>query len=51
LRFWNSRLRREKEAVCNTIWQTLQERAPHPLPSYCRPGIGGQDSNSSVLKG
>ncbi len=37
LRFWNSRLRREKETVRNTIWQTLQERAPHPLPEYCRP--------------
>jgi len=50
LRFWNSRLRREKEVVRNTIWQTLQERAPHPLPDYCRPGIVGQDSESSALK-
>lgn len=37
LRFWNSRLRREQEAIRNIIWQTLQERAPHPLPDYCRP--------------
>jgi len=37
LRFWNSRLRREKAAVRDTIWRTLQERAPHPLPDYCRP--------------
>jgi very-short-patch-repair endonuclease len=36
LRFWNGRLRREKEVVRNTIWQTLQERAPRPLPDYCR---------------
>lgn len=37
LRFWNSRLRREKESIRNVIWQTLQERAPRPLPDYCRP--------------
>jgi adenine-specific DNA-methyltransferase len=37
LRFWNSRLRREKDAIRETIWQALQERAPHPLPAYCRP--------------
>lgn len=39
LRFWNSRLRREKQSVRDTIWETLQERAPHPLPDYCRPMI------------
>jgi len=37
LRFWNARLRREKQVVRDEIWQTLQERAPHPLPDYCRP--------------
>ncbi len=37
LRFWNSRLRREKEVIRNSIWQCLQERAPRPLPDYCRP--------------
>ena len=37
LRFWNGRLRREKEVVLGTIWSALQERAPHPLPDYCRP--------------
>ncbi|HEY2953487.1 MAG TPA: endonuclease domain-containing protein [Verrucomicrobiae bacterium] len=37
LRFWNSRLRRESESIRNVIWRTLQERAPHPLPDYCRP--------------
>ncbi len=35
LRFWNSRLRREKDAIRDTIWRTLQERAPLPLPGYC----------------
>jgi very-short-patch-repair endonuclease len=39
LRFWNSRLRREKQAIRDTVWRTLQQRAPHPLPDYCRPGI------------
>jgi len=38
LRFWNSHLRGEKQAIRDTIWRTLQERAPHPLPDYCRPG-------------
>ena len=37
LRFWNARLRREKEFVRETIWRELQQRAPHPLPDYCRP--------------
>jgi adenine-specific DNA-methyltransferase len=37
LRFWNSRLRREAQPIRDTIWWTLQQRAPHPLPDYCRP--------------
>jgi very-short-patch-repair endonuclease len=37
LRFWNGRLRREKECIRETIWRELQQRAPHPLPDYCRP--------------
>jgi len=36
LRFWNARLLRDKEIVRSTIWRELQERAPHPLPDYCR---------------
>jgi len=31
LRFWNGRLRREKEVVRQVIWETLQERASDPL--------------------
>jgi very-short-patch-repair endonuclease len=38
LRFWNSHLRPEKQAIRDSIWRALQERAPHPLPDYCRPG-------------
>jgi very-short-patch-repair endonuclease len=41
LRFWSSRLRREKEANRDTIWRTLQERAPHAQPDYCRPVMPG----------
>ena len=37
LRFWNSRLRREKDSIRETIWRELQACAPHPLPDYCRP--------------
>jgi len=37
VRFWNSRLRREKQSIRDTIWRELQECAPHPLPDYCRP--------------
>ena len=36
LRFWNSRLRRDKEWIRETIWRELQERAQHPLPDYRR---------------
>jgi len=39
LRFWNSRLRREKQFIRDTIWRALQERAPHPLPDYCLTGL------------
>jgi len=38
LRFWNSRLRPEKEFVRETIWRELQSRAAHPVPDHCRPG-------------
>ncbi len=37
LRFWNSRLRREKQIVRDAIWKALQERAPQQKPDYCRP--------------
>ena len=37
LRFWSTHLRKDKEAIRNAIWNTLQERAPHPLPDYCKP--------------
>ncbi len=37
LRFWNADLRRKKESIRDHIWQTLQKRAPHPLPDYCQP--------------
>ena len=41
LRFCNARLRREKEMVRGAIWQALLERAPMPMPEYCRPGVVG----------
>jgi len=37
LRFWNSQLRREPQAIRETIFRELQDRAPHPLPDYTRP--------------
>jgi very-short-patch-repair endonuclease len=37
LRFWNAQLRRNAPAVCNTIFNELQARAPHPLPDYTKP--------------
>lgn len=43
LRYWNGRLRREKQVVRDAIWQALQERAPKPLPKYCRPGVVGSE--------
>lgn len=41
LRYWNGRLRSEKQVVRDAIWSALQARAPKPLPEYCRPGIVG----------
>ncbi len=32
LRFWNARLRRERDAVRENIWRALQERSPQPAP-------------------
>jgi adenine-specific DNA-methyltransferase len=37
LRFWNARLRRERQVVRDAIWKALQERAPRQIPDYCRP--------------
>ena len=37
LRFWNSRLRLEKQAIRDAIFCELQNRAPHPLPDYTKP--------------
>jgi very-short-patch-repair endonuclease len=39
LRFWNHQLRRERQFVRDVIFRSLQERAPHPLPDYTRPGV------------
>ena len=39
LRFWNSHLRGEKQAIRDSIWSALQQRVPHPQPDYCRPGL------------
>jgi len=43
LRFWNSHLRREQKTIRNLIWETLQNRAPQPIPAYCRTvmAVGG----------
>jgi very-short-patch-repair endonuclease len=37
LRFWNGRLRGEKDVIRDVIWRALQERAPRLMPEYCRP--------------
>src|SRR5262249_34839740 len=42
IRFWNHQLRRERQFVRDCIFNALQERAPHPLPAYTRPGIVGK---------
>ena len=43
LRFWNWRLKRERQEVRDAIFNALQKRAPHPLPDYTRPGVLGGD--------
>lgn len=45
LRFWSSHLRRDKQVIRDKIWQTLQERAPQPVPSYCVPGNVASNKN------
>jgi very-short-patch-repair endonuclease len=45
LRFWSSHLRRNKQVIRDSIWRTLQERAPRPMPPYCRPGVVGAKEN------
>ena len=47
LRFWNSHLRRDSESIRDTIFHALQERAPHPLPSYTRPLDKNEDCSPS----
>ena len=42
LRFWNSKMRRQQQMIRDTVFRELQERAPHPLPAYTRPGIAGE---------
>jgi ATP-dependent helicase HrpA/adenine-specific DNA-methyltransferase len=37
LRFWNSHLRGNAQSIRDTIFEELQQRAPHPLPDYTRP--------------
>jgi len=45
LRFWNHRLRHDRDTIRNRIFEVLQQRAPHPLPHYTRPE-SSQDSPS-----
>ena len=46
LRFWNSPLRRNRQAIRDTIFHELQARAPHPLPDYTRPMTPDGDGKS-----
>jgi len=36
LRFWNTRLRRDKEAIRDAIWHALQKRSMRARPEYCK---------------
>jgi len=52
LRFWNSRLRRDRQVVRDAIFNELQTRAPHPLPEYTKPkpaGANGKISGTTIL--
>ena len=46
LRFWNSRLRRDKQAIRDTIFRELQARAPHLLPDYTKPMMSPEGAES-----
>ncbi len=41
LRFWNTEVLHEIEAVRERIWRAVQERQPHPLPGPPLEGEGG----------
>jgi very-short-patch-repair endonuclease len=43
-RFWNSRLRWDKDAIRSAIWDALQEHAPQPVPGYCWPLSHGSET-------
>jgi len=45
LRFWSSHLRQNKQVIRDKIWQTLQERAPQPVPGYCASGKVASNEN------
>jgi very-short-patch-repair endonuclease len=45
LRFWNSDLRQDGESIRTTIFNALQERAPHPLPDYTRANLVQKKKN------
>jgi very-short-patch-repair endonuclease len=45
LRFWSSHLRQDQQVIRDKIWQTLQERAPQPVPDYCVPGRVASNKN------
>jgi very-short-patch-repair endonuclease len=39
LRFWNSQLLKDRQAIRDTIFRELQMRAPHLLPKYTEPAV------------
>ncbi|HZV34077.1 MAG TPA: DUF559 domain-containing protein [Verrucomicrobiae bacterium] len=50
LRFWNSHLLRNAEGVRGEIFAALQQRAPHLLPEYTRPGVANGKKNQTIAR-
>jgi len=44
LRFWNTEVLQEIEAVKERIWRAVQEQQPHPLPDPPLEGEGNRDN-------
>jgi very-short-patch-repair endonuclease len=49
LRFWNSQLRQNRQAIRDVIFHELQQRSPREMPEYTRPlETSGSDGNNGV---
>ena len=51
LRYWNSQLRRNQQAIRDSIWAELNARSPRVLPEFQRPGVVGENRRPALKAG